>query len=61
MNVEMTENLNDSAASGQQPDIAAIKQRFDAVRTEVARVLVGQDRLVERLLLAFVRRRACST
>ena len=50
----MTENLNDSAASGQQPDIAAIKQRFDAVRTEVARVLVGQDRLVERLLLALL-------
>ena len=36
------------------PDIGAIKQRFDAVRAEVGKVLVGQDALVERLLLALL-------
>ena len=36
------------------PDIGAIKQRFDSVRAEVGKVLVGQDALVERLLLALV-------
>ena len=32
----------------------AIKERFDAVRAEVAKVLVGQDELVQRLLLALL-------
>ena len=36
------------------PDGAAIKDRFDAVRAEVAKVLVGQDDLVHRLLLALL-------
>ena len=31
-----------------------IKERFDAVRAEVAKVLVGQDELVHRLLLALL-------
>ena len=41
-------------APGGVPDIGAIKQSFDSVRAEVAKVLVGQDELVERLLLAIV-------
>ena len=36
------------------PDIGAIKQRFDTARAEVAKVLVGQDALVERLVLALI-------
>ena len=32
----------------------AIKERFDGVRAEVAKVLVGQDELVQRLLLALL-------
>ena len=35
-------------------DGAAIKERFDAVRAEVGKVLVGQDELVDRLLLALL-------
>ena len=35
-------------------DGAAIKERFDAVRAEVGKVLVGQDELVQRLLLALL-------
>ncbi len=35
-------------------DSAAIKERFDAVRSEVGKVLVGQDDLVQRLLLALL-------
>ena len=35
-------------------DGAAIKERFDAVRAEVGKVLVGQDDLVQRLLLALL-------
>ena len=35
-------------------DIATIKERFDAVRSEVGKVLVGQDELVHRLLLALL-------
>ena len=35
-------------------DIGAIKERFDAVRAEVGKVLVGQDELVHRLLLALL-------
>ena len=35
-------------------DSAAIKQRFDAVRAEVGKVLVGQEELVDRLLLALL-------
>ncbi len=35
-------------------DTAAIKERFDAVRAEVGKVLVGQDELVQRLLLALL-------
>ncbi len=36
------------------PDVGAIKRRFDAVRAEVGKVLVGQDALVERMLLALL-------
>ena len=35
-------------------DIGTIKERFDAVRAEVGKVLVGQDELVHRLLLALL-------
>ena len=35
-------------------DGAAIKERFDAVRAEIGKVLVGQDELVDRLLLALL-------
>ena len=35
-------------------EIANIKERFDAVRAEVGKVLVGQDELVHRLLLALL-------
>ncbi len=35
-------------------DGATIKERFDAVRAEVGKVLVGQDELVQRLLLALL-------
>ena len=35
-------------------DGAAIKERFDAARAEVGKVLVGQDDLVQRLLLALL-------
>ena len=35
-------------------EIGAIKERFDAVRAEVGKVLVGQDELVHRLLLALL-------
>ncbi len=44
---------SDSMAHG-APDVGAIKQRFDAVRAEVGKVLVGQDALVERMLLALL-------
>ena len=44
----------ESRQPGGVPDIEAIKQCFDAVRGEVAKVLVGQDDLVDRLLLALV-------
>ena len=39
---------------GEMPDIGAIKERFDTVRSEVGKVLVGQDGLVDRLLLALL-------
>ena len=39
-------------AIGTSPE--AVKERFDAVRVEVAKVLVGQDELVHRLLLALL-------
>ena len=35
-------------------DGAAIKERFDAVRAEVGKVLVGQEEMVDRLLLALL-------
>ena len=35
-------------------DTTAIKAQFDAVRAEVGKVLVGQDELVHRLLLALI-------
>ena len=35
-------------------DTTAIKEQFDAVRSEVGKVLVGQDELVHRLLLALI-------
>ena len=51
--------MAEAAVSGlvgtvEAPDGAAIKDRFDAVRAEVAKVLVGQDDLVHRLLLALL-------
>ena len=49
--------MAEAATSGlvaEAPDGAAIKDRFDAVRAEVAKVLVGQDDLVHRLLLALL-------
>ena len=53
MTVEFDSRSRDYLAEG-APDIGAIKQRFDAVRAEVGKVLVGQDALVERLLLALL-------
>ena len=41
-------------AAGRTPSAEEIKERFDAVRAEVAKVLVGQDELVHRLLLALL-------
>ncbi len=41
-------------AAGRAPSAEEIKERFDAVRAEVAKVLVGQDELVHRLLLALL-------
>ena len=35
-------------------DVARIQERFDAVRAEVGKVLVGQDMLVQRLQLALL-------
>ena len=35
-------------------DAAPIKEQFDAVRAEVGKVLVGQDALVQRLMLALL-------
>ena len=49
--------MAEAATSGlvaEAPDGAAIKDRFDAARAEVAKVLVGQDDLVQRLLLALL-------
>ena len=43
-----------TTGAGEAPDGAAIKTRFDAARAEVAKVLVGQDELVHRLLLALL-------
>ena len=42
------------ASTAQAADGAAIKERFDAVRAEVGKVLVGQEELVDRLLLALL-------
>ena len=53
MTVESNSESRDHLSVG-APDIGAIKQRFDAVRAEVGKVLVGQDALVERLLLALL-------
>ena len=41
-------------AAGRTLSAEEIKDRFDAVRAEVAKVLVGQDELVHRLLLALL-------
>ena len=41
-------------AAERAPSAEEIKERFDAVRAEVAKVLVGQDELVHRLLLALL-------
>ena len=41
-------------AAGRTLSAEEIKERFDAVRAEVAKVLVGQDELVHRLLLALL-------
>ena len=43
-----------TAADNAGASAEAIKERFDAVRAEVAKVLVGQDELVRRLLLALL-------
>ena len=43
-----------ATAAGRTLDADQIKERFDAVRAEVAKVLVGQDELVHRLLLALL-------
>ena len=43
-----------TSGSAAAADGAAIKDQFDAVRAEVAKVLVGQDDLVHRLLLALL-------
>ncbi len=43
-----------TAADNAGASAEAIKERFDAVRAEVAKVLVGQDELVQRLLLALL-------
>ena len=43
-----------TAADNAGTSAEAIKERFDAVRAEVAKVLVGQDELVQRLLLALL-------
>ena len=44
----------EAQASGRTAGAEEIKERFDAVRAEVAKVLVGQDELVHRLLLALL-------
>ena len=46
MTAEFTSESGNYLAEG-APDMAANKQRFDAVRAEVGKVLVGQDALVE--------------
>ena len=51
---EMAETTEAVGIAGAAPDAAAIKERFDLVRAEVGKVLVGQDALVERLLLALL-------
>ena len=43
-----------TAADNAGASAEAIKERFDSVRAEVAKVLVGQDELVQRLLLALL-------
>ena len=43
-----------SASQATGPDGTAVKERLDAVRAEVGKVLVGQDDLVQRLLLALL-------
>ena len=43
-----------AAADNAGVSAEAIKERFDSVRAEVAKVLVGQDELVQRLLLALL-------
>ena len=43
-----------TAADNAGASAEAIKERLDAVRAEVAKVLVGQDELVQRLLLALL-------
>ena len=49
---EKTHSPSASQAAG--PDGTAVKERLDAVRAEVGKVLVGQDDLVRRLLLALL-------
>ena len=49
----MAEAATDSPAIEALHD-GAMKERFDAVRAEVAKVLVGQDELVQRLLMALL-------
>ena len=47
--------MSEAATGAVAPtEIATIKERFDAVRAEVGKVLVGQDELVHRLLLALL-------
>ena len=50
----MAETAPEQAAAGRAAGAEEIKERFDAVRAEVAKVLVGQDELVHRLLLALL-------
>ena len=48
------ESAEQGDGGGRALSAEAIKERFDAVRAEVAKVLVGQDELVQRLLLALL-------
>lgn len=38
---------------------AALKQSYDALRREIAKVIVGQDRVIEQLLIALLARGHC--
>ena len=54
MNDSTPRAMQTGGAPDAAPDIATIKQHFDTARAEVGKVLVGQEELVGRLLLALL-------